>query len=1526
MPIRYYRHPIFYFTVCAFLIVTLSLSFATLRTSASGSLKTKSALGTSWQAQVRELNEKLLDPHLLLLRGGAFDPLESEPAAVNIGRAQLETTSLSARSTRLATSAAQTSGEGHAYYIVQYAGRIVPAWTESLRAGGYEIVGYLANNAYIIRAPQSHASRLQSARERGDFRWVGAYGAGLKIEPELAQTADEIAGGSGASADSSVAQSLAVSFLTFRGESSSVVTQAMSGLSLDGEPIIENRQDGRIWGVIFVSRSALPRLVTALASVEGIEWIERRQHYRLLNDYGVRVVQTGTAGTDTPLYRNGLTGAGQIFGVADSGLDDDNAQFRFDGQASSQTLSSATTTRNLVNGLLPVNITNPNNKVLTYYLLGSGSLISNAANPNGGLTLDPNERTGTGSNAGYTNSVAYDDSDGGYHGTATTSVAVGRDFNADGQGALPGIATRTAGDGVAPDARIVFQDIGHASGRLAGAENVSQLLIHQQAYGSGVRVHNNSYGPTPPVSYNQDAADIDDVMWRLRDYNIFYSAGNDGPGILEVSSVAKDNIVVAATDSPTNGGNVENLASYSSHGPTLDGRLKPDIAAPGTVRAATENSGISSSFGTSTSRTALDAAVNPIGPDNNRSLAVTSGTSFASPMVAGGALLARQYFTDGYYPTGARNASNGFTPSNALIKAIILNSGRNMTGRYTANDGTGGASGPLPNFGQGWGRIALDNALYFTGDRRELKVLADIYNGATTGDTARPAPNAAITTGEVHTYQLTDVSTIEPLRISLVWSDPKAALGNQAALVNNLDLEVVDPQGTVYRGNANFSNGYSQPAGGAGFDNRNPVEAVYLQYPLFGTYTVRVIGANVPGNGQMQILAQPGNQLIDSNRQGYSLIATGNFSAGAAAVAGLATTSITGGVNADRFISRNETVTATLTVTDPTAVPATGVTVQVSVDPASAVPANLVRINGQAAGQSATLSYGDLAAQSAKTFAFQVTLVDDGVNRSGQLITFNVTMTPANGPPTTTQFTIIADQKIITYRTRFEPSADPGGDGVIVIPESAWGLRPDNPNPARSGNIFTGPWSLTTNQFAGNGGSTASLGDPSGVGMSYGFSTTSRTGGFVYDDSRWWTTQKLVLPGLIVNQSTGRISNPELTAQLNTAIETFDVDLNADFTGDTYQSNGAGDLTYLRVRTYTNTADIMATDDSGFDGNSFTNLLLIDSSIGSTAGFKHFSGSDFVNGNGIFAVDKTTPDNSDVAFRLELQLRRNSFSQTGEGVFYDNLVVRFRVSDANVYSLPSNTSSSVDAASYMRAAAPGQILAAFGTGFPSETKVSSIAGNTPLPTQLENIAVRVNGILAPLFFVGVGGNLGAGNFQINYQLPYETPPGVAYVEVLNNGAPTTGEYITVSPAAPGVFTLTSTGQGQALVLNQDFSLNGDPNQFPSAKPESRGRFIIIYANGQGGQFIDQATQQPLTLASGVVAPANGAPIYATAEAPTVTIGGVPATVGFSGLAPGFVGLWQLNVLIPDGVPVSNAVPLAVAFKGRTSSITTIAVN
>ena len=259
-----------------------------------------------------------------------------------------------------------------------------------------------------------------------------------------------------------------------------------------------------------------------------------------------------------------------------------------------------------------------------------------------------------------------------------------------------------------------------------------------------------------------------------------------------------------------------------------------------------------------------------------------------------------------------------------------------------------------------------------------------------------------------------------------------------------------------------------------------------------------------------------------------------------------------------------------------------------------------------------------------------------------------------------------------------------------------------------------------------------------------------------------------------------------------------------------------------------------------------------------------------------------------------------------------------------VYGKSTPSVVSVDAASYARASAPGQIEAAFGVGFPANTNITALATTTPLPTKLSNVSVRLNNSLAPLFFVGVGGAQGAGAFQINYQVPYQLQPGLAKLEVLNNDVVVTTGYVIIGSVAPGVFTATANGKGQAVAVNQDFSLNGDPTQTPTAKPEARGRIVTFFANGPGGQFVNPANGQVLNPISGTPAPAN--PIYATASTPIVTIGGLPATVTFSGLTPGLVGLWQLNVMIPANAPVGNAVPVEIKLNRKITNQTTIAVN
>jgi adhesin/invasin len=216
----------------------------------------------------------------------------------------------------------------------------------------------------------------------------------------------------------------------------------------------------------------------------------------------------------------------------------------------------------------------------------------------------------------------------------------------------------------------------------------------------------------------------------------------------------------------------------------------------------------------------------------------------------------------------------------------------------------------------------------------------------------------------------------------------------------------------------------------------------------------------------------------------------------------------------------------------------------------------------------------------------------------------------------------------------------------------------------------------------------------------------------------------------------------------------------------------------------------------------------------------------------------------------------------------------------------------VNAASFAAPAAPGAIFSIFGTNL---APASVAAETVPWPRSLAGVSVEVNGIPIPLNAVTPG--------QINAQLPYETAPGTASVVVITadgRSAPVTFE---VAAAAPGIFTYG--GTVRAIAANQDFSLNAPEN------PEARGRALVFYVTGLG-------VVKPAAATGG---PASADPLSNAVATIAATVGGVSAEVRFAGLTPGFVGLGQVNVIVPDGAPTGDAVPVTIqGSKAATVSI------
>lgn len=230
-----------------------------------------------------------------------------------------------------------------------------------------------------------------------------------------------------------------------------------------------------------------------------------------------------------------------------------------------------------------------------------------------------------------------------------------------------------------------------------------------------------------------------------------------------------------------------------------------------------------------------------------------------------------------------------------------------------------------------------------------------------------------------------------------------------------------------------------------------------------------------------------------------------------------------------------------------------------------------------------------------------------------------------------------------------------------------------------------------------------------------------------------------------------------------------------------------------------------------------------------------------------------------------------------------------------------NTGGVVNDASYTAPVAPGSIAAVFGDFF---LTAGSSDTNLPLVASLQDLSFQFGVTAAPLYFVSGG--------QVNLQVPWELAgQSTASLTATLSGTSGAAQTVTVAPFAPAIFTLNSQGSGPGAILDASYNLVSSTN------PATAGTTtILIYCTGLGA-----VTNQPAT---GAAAPSS--PFAETTTTPTVTIGGVTASVSFSGLAPGYVGLYQVNVPVPAGVAAGTTVPVVISIGGVTSNTATIVVQ
>ena len=587
------------------------------------------------------------------------------------------------------------SARGTLPFLVVCAEPVTKVAREQVAACGARVVGIIPDRSLLVEADEAALAKLASS---------ATFAGACELAP-----ADKIGVAGLTPAD----DALSVTLVPLADEDVHAVSNAV--VALGGQVLVT--PSGRVRARVPAAR------LSALAARGDVRWIERYAPAKLLNDVAVNPGLLNVRKAWSAPH--GLTGAGQIITVADSGLDTGNT-----------------------------------NTVMTDFQ-GRVNLIR---------TVD-----------------GADDRDVNGHGTHVAGSIAG-------DGALSGGTIR----GVAYGATLnVWQ--GTQGNYFYTPDSLDDLFrpdhVNYPSY-----IFSGSWGYSYGGTYTDLCSEYDDWIWQHPDTLVVLAAGNDYRYKVLDPGCAKNTLCVGASESlrlglpySSHADNPAQISYYSSSGLTADGRIKPDLCAPGTYILST----------LSTQAASADLGWGTYSA--SKYYTYCGGTSMATPLVAGCAALVRQWLVE-------RRGFSGTPPTAALMKAILTGGAHDLFGAAGTN-----VRQAAPNMQEGWGRVDLGETLYPS--NRSVKLVDRI-------------PFAA---GSERVWRV-ETTRAAPLDVQLVWIDHPATAVGGGGLVNDLDLVVSNrTTGVAWWGN-----------GVAGGDRTNNVEGVRIASAPAGTYEVRVRGVTVP--------------------------------------------------------------------------------------------------------------------------------------------------------------------------------------------------------------------------------------------------------------------------------------------------------------------------------------------------------------------------------------------------------------------------------------------------------------------------------------------------------------------------------------------------------------------------------------------------------------------------------------------------------------------------------------------------------